>query len=64
MEACWSWRALRKGSLGVDAEITPLLHMVELQKSNGDTMKYQKLFTQDIKPALEDIVLTWQGEQP
>ncbi|QCE12004.1 serine/threonine kinase [Vigna unguiculata] len=57
----------RKGSLGVDAEIfeiTPHLHMVELRKSNGDTMEYQKLFTQDIRPALQDIVWTWQGEQP
>ncbi|BAT83932.1 hypothetical protein LR48_Vigan03g071600 [Vigna angularis] len=57
----------RKGSIGVDAEIfeiTPQLHMVELRKSNGDTMEYQKLFTQDIRPALEDIVWTWQGEQP
>jgi len=57
----------RKGSLGVDAEIfeiTPQLHMVELRKSNGDTMEYQKLFTQEIRPALEDIVWTWHGEQP
>ncbi|KAL9315212.1 hypothetical protein ACSQ67_016213 [Phaseolus vulgaris] len=57
----------RKGTLGVDAEIfeiTPQLHMVELRKSNGDTMEYQKLFTQDIRPALQDIVWTWQGEQP
>ncbi|TKY65708.1 CBL-interacting serine/threonine-protein kinase 10 [Spatholobus suberectus] len=57
----------RKGTLGVDAEIfeiTPHFHMVEFRKSNGDTMEYQKLFKQDIRPALKDIVWTWQGEQP
>lgn len=57
----------RKGFLGVDAEIfeiTPHFHMVELRKCNGDTMEYQKLFKQDIRPALQDIVWTWQGEQP
>ncbi|KAG4992864.1 hypothetical protein AAZX31_09G254800 [Glycine max] len=57
----------RKGTLGVDAEIfeiTPHFHMVELRKSNGDTMEYQKLFKQDIRPALKDIVWTWQGEKP
>ena len=57
----------RKGTLGVDAEIfeiTPHFHMVELRKCNGDTMEYQKLFKQDIRPSLKDIVWTWQGEQP
>ncbi|KAK7394992.1 hypothetical protein VNO78_15533 [Psophocarpus tetragonolobus] len=57
----------RKGSLGVDAEIfeiTPQFHMVELRKSNGDTMEYQNLFKQDIRPALTDIVWSWQGEPP
>ncbi|XP_061368520.1 CBL-interacting protein kinase 2-like isoform X2 [Gastrolobium bilobum] len=57
----------RKGALGIDAEIfeiTPLFHMVELKKSNGDTLEFQKLLEQDIRPALKDIVWTWQGEQP
>ncbi|KAI4353528.1 hypothetical protein L6164_002471 [Bauhinia variegata] len=57
----------RKGTLGIDAEIfeiTPLFHLVELKKSNGDTLEYQKLLKQDIRPALKDIVWTWQGEQP
>ncbi|KAF7825441.1 CBL-interacting protein kinase 2-like [Senna tora] len=57
----------RKGALGIDAEIfeiTPLFHMVELKKSSGDTMEYQKLLKQDIRPALKDIVWTWQGEEP
>lgn len=55
----------RKGALGIDAEIfeiTPLFHMVELKKSDGDTLEYQKLLKQDIRPALKDIVWTWQGE--
>lgn len=57
----------RKGPLGIDAEIfeiTPVFHLVELKKSNGDTLEYQKLLKQDIRPALKDIVWTWQGEQP
>lgn len=56
----------RKGRLGIDAEIfevTPLFHLVELKKSNGDTLEYQNLMKQDIRPALKDIVWTWQGEQ-
>lgn len=57
----------RKETLGIDAEIfeiTPLLHLVEFKKTNGDTMEYQKLLQQDIRPALKDIVWNWQGEQP
>ncbi|XP_027350655.1 CBL-interacting protein kinase 2-like isoform X8 [Abrus precatorius] len=57
----------RKGTVGIDAEIfeiTPLFHLVELKKANGDTVEYQKLLKQDIRPALKDIVWTWQGEQP
>ncbi|XP_057435372.1 CBL-interacting protein kinase 2-like [Lotus japonicus] len=57
----------RKGILGIEAqifEITPVLHLVELKKSSGDTVEYQKLLKQDIRPALKDIVWTWQGEQP
>ncbi|XP_054784568.1 CBL-interacting protein kinase 18-like [Prosopis cineraria] len=57
----------RKGALGIDAEIfeiTPLFHMVELKKSSGDTLEYQKLVKEDIRPALKDIVWTWQGDQP
>ncbi|XP_022761414.1 CBL-interacting protein kinase 2-like [Durio zibethinus] len=56
----------KKGVLGIDAEIfeiTPLFHLVEVKKSNGDTFEYQKVMKQDIRPALSDIVWTWQGEQ-
>ncbi|RRT67663.1 hypothetical protein B296_00023674 [Ensete ventricosum] len=56
----------RKGVLAIDAEIfevTPSFHMVEIKKTNGDTLEYQKMWKQDIRPALKDIVWAWQGEQ-
>lgn len=59
-------KAGRKGLLGIDAEIfeiTPHFHMVEMKKSSGDTLEYKKMLKQDIRPALKDIVWTWQGEQ-
>lgn len=55
----------RKGMLSIDAEIfevTPSFHLVEVMKSNGDTMEYQKLLNEDIRPALQDIVWAWEGE--
>ncbi|XP_062094750.1 CBL-interacting protein kinase 2-like [Humulus lupulus] len=57
----------RKGLVEIDAEIfeiTPNFHLVEMKKSNGDTLEYQKIMKQDIRPALKDIIWTWQGEQP
>lgn len=57
----------RKGVLGIDAEIfelTPLFHLVEIKKTNGDTLEYQKVWTQEMRPALKDIVWAWQGDQP
>ncbi|GAV62480.1 Pkinase domain-containing protein/NAF domain-containing protein [Cephalotus follicularis] len=56
----------KKGALSIDAQVfefTPSFHLVELKKSSGDTLEYQKLLKQDIKPALKDIVWAWQGEQ-
>lgn len=56
----------RKGKLGIDAEIfevTPTFHLVELKKSSGDTLEYQKVLKEDLRPALQDIVWTWQDEQ-
>ncbi|KAJ6855986.1 CBL-interacting protein kinase [Populus alba x Populus x berolinensis] len=56
----------RKGLLAIDAEIfelTPNFHLVELKKTNGDTLEYQKILNKDIRPALKDIVWLWQGEQ-
>ncbi|VVA16434.1 PREDICTED: CBL-interacting [Prunus dulcis] len=55
----------RMGILSIDAEIfqiTPTFHLVELKKSNGDTLEYQKML-EDIRPALQDIVWVWQGEE-
>jgi 5'-AMP-activated protein kinase, catalytic alpha subunit len=55
----------RKGVLGIDAEIfevTPSFHLVEIKKNNGDTLEYEILWKQDMKPALKDIVWAWQGE--
>ncbi|GAA0172497.1 hypothetical protein LIER_26313 [Lithospermum erythrorhizon] len=53
----------RKGTLEIDAEIfevTPNFHLVEVKKSNGDSMEYQKLMMDDIRPALKDVVWVWQ----
>lgn len=57
----------RKGVLAFDAEIfevTPSFHMVEVSKTNGDTLEYQKLWNQEMRPSLKDIVWAWQGEPP
>ncbi|KAG0517574.1 hypothetical protein BDA96_09G101000 [Sorghum bicolor] len=56
----------RKGVLSIDAEIfevTPSFHLVEIKKNNGDTIEYENLFKQEMKPALKDIVWAWQGER-
>ncbi|XP_057971950.1 CBL-interacting protein kinase 2-like [Malania oleifera] len=57
----------RKGLLSIDAEVfevTPSFHLVEMKKLSGDTLEFQKQMMQDIRPALKDIVWTWQGDQP
>jgi 5'-AMP-activated protein kinase, catalytic alpha subunit len=57
----------RKGAMGIDAEIfevAPNCHLVELKKTNGDTLEYQKVLNQEMRPALKDVVWAWQGEQP
>ncbi|XP_057549665.1 CBL-interacting protein kinase 2-like isoform X1 [Amaranthus tricolor] len=56
----------RKGVLSLEAEIfevTPTFHMVELKKRGGDSFEYQKVVKQEMRPALKDIIWTWQGEQ-
>lgn len=56
----------RKGILSIDAEIfevTPSFHLVEVKKANGDTLEYKKLLEDGMRPALEDIVWAWQGDQ-
>uniref|UniRef100_A0A5B7A246 non-specific serine/threonine protein kinase n=1 Tax=Davidia involucrata TaxID=16924 RepID=A0A5B7A246_DAVIN len=56
----------RRGILSIDAEIfevTPSFHLVEINKSNGDTLEYHKILKEGIRPALQDIVWAWQGDQ-
>lgn len=55
----------RKGVLNVDAEVfevAPEFHLVEIKKSNGDTVEYHRVFKEEMRPALKDIVWAWQGE--
>ncbi|KAG5552840.1 hypothetical protein RHGRI_010822 [Rhododendron griersonianum] len=55
----------RKGVLSIDTEIfevIPTFHLVEVKKSSGDTLEYLKVLKEDIRPALKDIVWTWQGD--
>ncbi|KAJ3693875.1 hypothetical protein LUZ60_009355 [Juncus effusus] len=56
-------RAGRKGLLSIDAEIfevTPTFCMVEVKKSAGDTLEYQKFCNNDLRPSLKDICWDWQ----
>ncbi|XP_057538688.1 CBL-interacting protein kinase 2-like [Amaranthus tricolor] len=56
----------RKGTLTIDAqifEVAPEFHLVEMSKADGNTLEYHKLLTEDVRPALKDIVWAWQGEQ-
>ncbi|KAF8407246.1 hypothetical protein HHK36_006373 [Tetracentron sinense] len=55
----------RKGKLSVTAEVfkvAPELAIVEFSKSAGDTLEYAKFCEEDVRPALKDIVWTWQGD--
>ncbi|KAK3017630.1 hypothetical protein RJ639_003656 [Escallonia herrerae] len=55
----------RKGRLSVTAEVfqvAPEVAVVELSKSSGDTLEYAKFCEEDVRPALNDIVWTWQGD--
>ncbi|CAI9754148.1 unnamed protein product [Fraxinus pennsylvanica] len=55
----------RKGKLSVTAEVfevAPEVAVVEFSKSAGDTFEYKKLYEEDLRPALKDIVWSWQGE--
>ncbi|XP_073149491.1 CBL-interacting protein kinase 2-like [Henckelia pumila] len=57
----------RKGVLSVDAEIfeiAPDFHLVEMKKASGDTLEFQKMMKQEVRPSLKDIVWTWQGDKP
>ncbi|XP_058067621.1 CBL-interacting serine/threonine-protein kinase 5-like [Magnolia sinica] len=55
----------RKGQLAVTAEVfevAPEVAVVEFSKSAGDTLEYVKFCEEDVRPALKDIVWTWQGD--
>lgn len=55
----------RKGKLAVTAEVfevAPEVAVVEFSKSSGDTLEYNKFCEEDVRPALKDIVWTWQGD--
>ncbi|KAM6544120.1 hypothetical protein CsatB_008567 [Cannabis sativa] len=55
----------RKGKLSVTAEVfevAPEVSVVEFSKSSGDTLEYDKFCDEDVRPALKDIVWTWQGD--
>lgn len=55
----------RKGPLSVIAEVSevaPAVAVVEFSKSSGDTLEYAKFCEEDVRPALKDIVWTWQGD--
>lgn len=55
----------RKGKLAVTAEVyevAPEVAVVEFSKSAGDTLEYKKFCEEDARPALKDIVWSWQGE--
>ncbi|OMO74148.1 hypothetical protein COLO4_26690 [Corchorus olitorius] len=55
----------RKGKLAVTAEVfavAPEVAVVEFSKSSGDTLEYNKFCEEDLRPALKDIVWSWQGE--
>ncbi|XP_021713660.1 CBL-interacting protein kinase 2-like [Chenopodium quinoa] len=54
----------RKEEVGIDMdifEVTPSFHVVEMKRSNGNAIDYQKL-KDDMQPALKDIVWAWQGD--
>ncbi|KAF7817301.1 CBL-interacting serine/threonine-protein kinase 5-like [Senna tora] len=55
----------RKGRLSVTAEVfevAPEVAVVEFSKCSGDTLEYAKFCEEDVRPALKDIVWTWQGD--
>lgn len=55
----------RKGRLSVTAEVfevAPEVAVVEFSKSAGDSLEYAKFCGEEVRPALKDIVWTWQGD--
>ncbi|KAF5742073.1 CBL-interacting protein kinase 9 [Tripterygium wilfordii] len=55
----------RKGRLGIVADIlavTPSFLVVEVKKDNGDTLEYNQFCSNELRPALKDIVWTSPAE--
>lgn len=55
----------RKGRLSITAEVfkvAPEVSVVELSKFSGDTLEFIKFREEDIRPALKDVVWSWQGD--
>ncbi|KAL3334024.1 hypothetical protein AABB24_030675 [Solanum stoloniferum] len=56
----------KKGTLSIDVEILEVVEafqLVEVKKSNGDTLEYQQILNEGLRPGLQDIVWTWQEDQ-
>ncbi|CAA7023245.1 unnamed protein product [Microthlaspi erraticum] len=55
----------RKGPISVTAEVfevAPEVALVEFCKSAGDTLEYNRLYEEQVRPALTDIVWSWHGD--
>ncbi|CAN8284218.1 unnamed protein product [Cochlearia groenlandica] len=55
----------RKGRLSVTAEVFEVaseVSVVEFCKTSGDTLEYYLFCEDDVRPALKDIVWSWQGD--
>ncbi|GAB4827682.1 CBL-interacting protein kinase 18 [Ancistrocladus abbreviatus] len=53
-------------AVSIDVEIfefTSSFHLIEIRRSSGDPLEYQKMLKQDLRPAFEDIVWAWLGDQ-
>ncbi|KFK27772.1 hypothetical protein AALP_AA8G426900 [Arabis alpina] len=55
----------RKGQISVTAEVfevAPEVAVVEFCKSAGDTLEYNRLYEEEVRPALKDLVWSWHGD--
>ncbi|KAL0736143.1 hypothetical protein Bca4012_012353 [Brassica carinata] len=55
----------RKGRLSMTAEVfevAPEMSVVEFCKSAGDTLEYNRFYEEEVRPALNDIVWSWHGD--
>ncbi|CAN8299154.1 unnamed protein product [Cochlearia groenlandica] len=55
----------RKGRLSMTAEVyevAPEISVVEFCKSAGDTLEYNRFYEEEVRPALNDIVWSWHGD--